>query len=160
MTIHSTELIPENAPFTASERALLNDFFVRAFALDRPVVMRSTPRQPKGPLEDGDDGAAPWHDPAMPLDERMQLAAARPLRRRMMAAMGQQDCGQCGYNCQDYSHAIFLKKEERLNLCVPGGKETTRTLKALHQELGQAPATAGTASKTPTPAVATVAPAA
>ena len=54
---------------------------------------------------DGDDGEAPWHDQAMPLAERMKLAEGRPLRRRMMAAMAQQDCGQCGYNCEDYSDA-------------------------------------------------------
>ena len=59
----------------------------------------------------------------------MKLADSRPLRRRMMAAMAQQDCGQCGYNCEDYSNALFEKKEERLNLCVPGGKETARMLK-------------------------------
>ena len=47
----------------------------------------------------------------------------------MMAAMGQQDCGQCGYNCEQYADALFDKKEERLNLCVPGGKETARMLK-------------------------------
>jgi sulfite reductase (NADPH) flavoprotein alpha-component len=93
----------------------------------------------------------------------MKLAEGRPLRRRMMAAMGQQDCGQCGYNCQDYSDAIVSKKEERLNLCVPGGKETTRMLKALHPELGDsspAPPTARTPGKTPAPAAATAAPAA
>ncbi len=28
-----------------------------------------------------------------------------------MAAMAQQDCGQCGYNCADYANAIFLKNE-------------------------------------------------
>ena len=95
----------------------------------------------------------------MPIDDRMKLAEGRPLRRRMMAAMGQQDCGQCGYSCQDYSDAIFLEKEKRLNLCVPGGKETTRMLKTLHQELGQAPADK-TRSETPTPAAATAAPAA
>jgi sulfite reductase (NADPH) flavoprotein alpha-component len=52
--------------------------------------------------------------------------------------MGQQDCGQCGYNCEDYSNAIVLKKEERLNLCVPGGKDTTRALKTLYKELDDA----------------------
>jgi sulfite reductase (NADPH) flavoprotein alpha-component len=57
----------------------------------------------------------------------------------MMAAMGQQDCGQCGYNCEDYSNVIFLKKEERLNLCVPGGKETARMLKTLYKELDDVP---------------------
>ena len=78
----------------------------------------------------------------MPLAERMKLAEGRPLPRRMMAAMGQQDCGQCGYDCKDYADALFSKKEERLNLCVPGGKETARMLKALHAEIGAAPAPA------------------
>src|SRR6202012_5354162 len=96
----------------------------------------------RGPHGDGDDGETPWHDPTMPLPERMQLADKRPLRRRMMAAMGQQDCGQCGYNCEDYANAIALKNEERLNLCIPGGKETTRMVKALYAELGTAPAVA------------------
>src|SRR5258708_34937160 len=72
--------------------------------------------------------------------ERMKLAEGRPLRRRMMAAMAQQDCGQCGYNCNDYSDAIAAKSEARLNLCVPGGKETARMLKALNEELEKAPA--------------------
>ena len=66
----------------------------------------------------------------------MKLAEGRPVRRRMMAAMAQQDCGQCGYSCEDYSNKIFLKEEERLNLCVPGGKETARMLKTLYEELG------------------------
>ncbi len=59
-----------------------------------------------------------------------------------MAAMAQQDCGQCGYNCNDYSDKIFDKSEERLNLCVPGGKETARMLKSLYEEIGNAPAAA------------------
>ena len=74
--------------------------------------------------------------------------------------MGQQDCGQCGYNCQDYSDATFSKKEERLNLCAPGGKETTRTPKAPHGELGMSqpvPAAKAPDQPTPTPAAATVA---
>ena len=73
----------------------------------------------------------------MPIAERMKLAEGRPLRRRMMAAMAQQDCGQCGYNCDDYADAIFEKAEERLNLCVPGGKETARMLKSLFEEIGE-----------------------
>ncbi len=84
---------------------------------------------------DGDDGEAPWHDQTMPIADRMKLAEGRPLRRRMMAAMAQQDCGQCGYNCHDYSEAIAGKAEARLNLCVPGGKETARMLKTLNEEL-------------------------
>src|SRR6185295_12367860 len=94
-----------------------------------------------GGAADDDDGA-PWHDQTMPLAERMKLAEGRPLPRKMMAAMGQQDCGQCGYDCKDYADALFTKKEARLNLCVPGGKETARMLKALHAEIGAAPAAA------------------
>ena len=162
-------LIPETAPFSAEQRVWLNGLFAGLLALEQGVTPLS-PEQvatllpgaldlgaPAPPAGDDDDGA-PWHDPAMPLPERMKLAEGRPLRRRIMAAMGQQDCGQCGYNCQDYSDAIFSQKEERLNLCVPGGKETARMLKALHQELGKPPAPA--TAKTPTPADATAAPAA
>ena len=71
----------------------------------------------------------------MPLADRVKLAEGQPLPRRLMAAMAQQDCGQCGYNCKDYSAAIFARTEERLNLCVPGGKETARMLKQLYAEL-------------------------
>src|SRR5438552_10563700 len=90
------------------------------------------------------------HDQTLALGERMKLAESRPLRRRMMAAMGQQDCGQCGYNCEDYSNAIFFKKEERLNLCVQGGKETARMLSTLLEDLdGAAPAAPTVVTPTP-----------
>jgi sulfite reductase (NADPH) flavoprotein alpha-component len=159
-------LIPESAPFTAEQRVWLSGLFAGLLSLEGGVTPLS-PEQVAAllpgasgvgapPIADAEDDGAPWHDPAMPLNDRMKLAEGRPLRRRMMAAMGQQDCGQCGYTCQDYSDALFLEKEKRLNLCVPGGKETTRMLKALHQELGQAPADK-TPSETPTPAAATAA---
>jgi sulfite reductase (NADPH) flavoprotein alpha-component len=54
----------------------------------------------------------------------MTLSAGKPLAPRLMSAMAQQDCGQCGYNCADDANAIFLKREERLTLCAPSGKET------------------------------------
>ena len=98
------------------------------------------------PARRADDGEAPWHDQTLPIAERMKLAEGRPLRRRMMAAMAQQDCGQCGYNCSDYSDAIAGKSEARLNLCVPGGKETARMLKSLYEELDKAPAAAPSAA--------------
>src|SRR5438874_12491558 len=66
----------------------------------------------------------------------MEMAKGRPLRRRMMAAMAQQDCGQCGYTCETYADEIVQQAEERLNLCVPGGKETARMLKKLIEEMG------------------------
>jgi sulfite reductase (NADPH) flavoprotein alpha-component len=161
-------LIPDTAPFSAEQRRWLNGLFAGLLSLE-PGVVPLSPEQAAallpGALDlgarpaDEDDDGAPWHDPAMPIAERMKLADGRPLRRRMMAAMGQQDCGQCGYNCQDYSDAIFLRKEERLNLCVPGGKDTARMLKALEQELGGPPATPAVL-ETPTPAAATAAAAA
>ena len=144
-------LIPETAPFTPEQRTWLNGFFAGLVSLDVPAITALSPEQnaalmpaapggPKGPLGDGDgdDGEAPWHDQTLPLAERMALASGRPLRRRMMAAMAQQDCGQCGYNCEDYSNALAGKAEERLNLCVPGGKETARMLKQLTEEVGAA----------------------
>jgi sulfite reductase (NADPH) flavoprotein alpha-component len=134
-------LLPETAPFTPEQRAWLDGFFVAALGLSDSGITTLPPQDGAalmagvGVAADEDDGA-PWHDQAMPLADRLKLAEGRPLRRRMMAAMGQQDCGQCGYNCQDYADAIFFKKEAKLNLCVPGGKETLRTLKALHGEMG------------------------
>src|SRR5581483_2934786 len=137
-------IIPDSAPFTPEQRLWLNGFF--AGLLDGDVSALSPqdaaalmPGVQIGKAGDGGDDGAPWHDQTLPLGERMKLAEGRPLRRRMMAAMGQQDCGQCGYNCEDYADAIFAKTEERLNLCVPGGKETARMLKALYAEIGTEP---------------------
>jgi sulfite reductase (NADPH) flavoprotein alpha-component len=141
------KLIPDNAPFTPEQRTWLDGFFAGFLDLGdatalppetNAALISGLMPEPKGPLSDGDDGEVPWHDPGMLLPDRMKLAEGRPLRRRMMAAMGQQDCGQCGYNCEDYSNAIVLKKEGRLNLCVPGGKDTTRALKTLYKELDDA----------------------
>jgi sulfite reductase (NADPH) flavoprotein alpha-component len=151
------EIIPPTAPFSEGQRSWLNGFLVGLLQLDG-----STPLAPAqngamlAPSGDGDDGEAPWHDQTMPIADRMKLADGRPLRRRMMAAMAQQDCGQCGYNCNDYSEAIAGKSEARLNLCVPGGKETARMLKALHEELEKAPASSvpATAPAAAAPAVA------
>ncbi len=136
-------VLPETAPFTPEQRAWLDGFFAAALGLTDSGVTALSPQDGAALMAgaaasaDEDDGA-PWHDQTMPINERMKLAEGRPLRRRMMAAMGQQDCGQCGYNCQDYADAITLNKETKLNLCVPGGKETLRTLKSLYGEIGSA----------------------
>ncbi len=137
--------LPESAPFTPEQRTWLNGLFAGLFGLQEGVTPLTGEEAakllpgliggaPTTPAET-DDGA-PWHDPAMPMPDRMKLAEGKPLPRRLMAAMAQQDCGQCGYNCKDYADALFVKKEERLNLCVPGGKETARMLKNLYAELG------------------------
>jgi sulfite reductase (NADPH) flavoprotein alpha-component len=151
-------LLPETAPFTPEQRAWLDGFFVAALGLGDSGITALPPQDSAalmagfGAAAEEDDGA-PWHDQAMPLADRLKLAEGRPLGRRMMAAMGQQDCGQCGYNCQDYADAISSKKEAKLNLCVPGGKETLRTLKVLYGEMGTpaAPALVPAAPEPPAP---------
>ena len=134
-------LVPESAPFTDEQRAWLSGFLAAAIvpeALGATALSNAesaallAPAMPP-PLASNDD--APWHDPSLAIEERMRMAAGRPLAPRLMAAMAQQDCGQCGYNCADYANAIFKRTEERLNLCVPGGKETARLLKTLAAEL-------------------------
>jgi sulfite reductase (NADPH) flavoprotein alpha-component len=150
------EIIPASAPFSEAQRSWLNGFFAGLLSTDGPAPLSAENGAAVLAAGDGDDGEAPWHDQTMPLPDRMKLAEGRPLRRRMMAAMAQQDCGQCGYNCNDYSEAIAGKAEARLNLCVPGGKETARMLKALHEELERAPSASQNSAAAPiaaTPAV-------
>jgi sulfite reductase (NADPH) flavoprotein alpha-component len=153
------DLIPETSPFSPEQRVWLNGFFagfvspeggaVTALSRDQNAAVMA------GAKGDGDDGEAPWHDQTLLLDQRMELARGRPLRRRMMAAMAQQDCGQCGYNCNDYAEKIAAREETRLNLCAPGGKETARMLKTLAEEFDKAPAApVASAAASPTPASA------
>jgi sulfite reductase (NADPH) flavoprotein alpha-component len=156
-------LLPESAPFTPEQRAWLDGFFVAALGLGDSGITPLSPQDAAAIMAGGvapaveEDDGAPWHDQTMPLGERMKLAEGKALRRRMMAAMGQQDCGQCGYNCQDYADALATKKEEKLNLCIPGGKETLRTLKTLYIEMDAAPASAkAEASATPATAAEAV----
>ncbi len=125
------QIVAPSAPFTDAQRAWLNRFFAEALLKDLSVSARTSP--PSAPVE---DDSTPWHDPAMPIEERMVLAAERPIRWKLMAAMAQQDCGQCGSSCAEYSRAIFEQAEPRLNLCAPGGKATARMLKSLVEEMG------------------------
>ena len=133
-------LVPETAPFTEEQRSWLNGFFAGLVSLDSAGSTPLTPEQNAALMRRACRQRAAgrwrrWRGALARPDhcrcaDRMKLAEGRPLRRRMMAAMAQQDCGQCGYSCEDYSNKIFLKEEERLNLCVPGGKETARMLKS------------------------------
>src|SRR5712672_4254364 len=145
-----SEIIPSSAPFSEAQRSWLNGFFAGLLSdAPTPLSAEQGAAVMQGAAGEGDDGEAPWHDQTMPIADRMKLAEGRPLRRRMMAAMAQQDCGQCGYNCNDYSDAIVSKAEPRLYLCVPGGKETARMLKALNEELEKAPAASPGAAAAP-----------
>src|SRR3954452_4313693 len=134
------EIIPSSAPFSEAQRSWLNGFFAGLLSDATLLSTEQGAAVMQGAAGDGDDGEAPWHDQTMPMAERMKLAEGRPLRRRFMAAMAQQDCGQCGYDCHNYSEALANKSEARLNLCVPGGKETARMLKSLYEEIDKVPA--------------------
>src|SRR5580692_5537584 len=150
------EIIPSSAPFSEAQRSWLNGFFAGLLS-DAPTPLSAEQGAAVMQGADADDGEAPWHYQTMPISDRMKLAEGRPLRRRMMAAMAQQDCGQCGYNCNDYSEAIAGKTEARLNLCVPGGKETARMLRALNEELEKAPAAPSGSTAAPVAAMPSVA---
>jgi sulfite reductase (NADPH) flavoprotein alpha-component len=151
------EVIPQTAPFSDAQRSWLNGFFAGLLTTDgaMPLSPAQGAAVSPGPATDADDDNAPWHDQTLPIAERMRLADGRALRHRMMAAMAQQDCGQCGYNCRDYSNAVANRSEARLNLCIPGGKETARMLKTLHEELDKAPVPATSPASVAAVAVST-----
>src|SRR5688500_16705359 len=103
-------VLPETAPFSPSQRAWLNGFFAGLLNLhggggNGAASSTATAVAPAtGPQEADDD--APWHDPALSMEERLKLAEGRPQPRRLMAAMAQLDCGACGYLCKTYAEAI------------------------------------------------------
>ena len=100
-------LIPESAPFTPEQRTWLNGLFAGLFGLPENVTPVSSADAakllagffggpagavaPQNDAAEADDGAAgdvaPWHDPAIPMPDRMKLADGKPLPRRLMAAM-------------------------------------------------------------------------
>ena len=155
---HTFDLIPENAPFSAEQRQWLSGFFAAALAPLVPAgnALPLPAAIPAAPSHAASNDDAPWHDPSMALADRMALAEGRPIAPRLMAAMAQQDCGQCGYNCADYANALSSKAETRLNLCVPGGKDTLRMLKALSPEIDASPATPAVIAAEPKEAPAAV----
>src|ERR1044071_3239852 len=111
-----SSIVPESAPFTGAQRVWLNGFFAGLLDGDAAALSQQDARALMSGVRLGDaadehDGA-PWHDQTMPRAERMKLAEDRPLAGKMMAAMGQQDCGQCGYDCKTYANALFSKQEE------------------------------------------------
>jgi sulfite reductase (NADPH) flavoprotein alpha-component len=75
-----------------------------------------------------------WHNSELSIEERLKLADGQPLDLRMMAAMAQLDCGQCGYLCRTYAKAIETGEETDLKKCSPGGKKTSRALVQLQSE--------------------------
>jgi sulfite reductase (NADPH) flavoprotein alpha-component len=145
------ELIPADAPFSPEQRVWLNGFFAGLLSVEAELAAADQNGAVSAHSAAGEDDGAPWHDAAMPIDERMQLADGKPLPRRLFAAMAQQDCGQCGYMCETYSKAIADGAEIKLNLCVPGGKQTSRMLKRLLEETPAGVRPSGSDTVAPTP---------
>ena len=129
-------VIPENAPFSAAQRSWLNGFLAGMYTGSGTGSALSSVMSQAAPVVEAED--FPWHDAALEMDERLALAEGKPLNRRLMAAMAQLDCGQCGYLCQTYGEALAAGTETSASLCVPGAKPTSKKLKAL---LAEAPAT-------------------
>lgn len=131
-------VIPDNAPFSPAQRAWLNGFFAGLLGgqggglAEAPAGMSvAAPPEPED---------TPWHDPALELPERMRLAEGQPLPQRLMAAMGQLDCGQCGFDCRSYAAKLADRSEAKTSLCVPGGRATRRMLDQLLAETMTSPA--------------------
>jgi sulfite reductase (NADPH) flavoprotein alpha-component len=122
--------LPENAPFTAAQRAWLDGYIAGWFSFESDTIGEPpVPNMSVSAAASEED--FPWHDPTLPLEERLTLAEGRRPERVLMAAMAQLDCGQCGYLCQSYAEAIARGEEKSLSRCVPGGKATSRKLKEL-----------------------------
>ena len=135
-------VIPESAPFSAAQRAWLNGFLAGLYGGGEAGMSVASPAAEA-------DEDFPWHDPALELDERLAMANGRPFERKLMSAMAQLDCGQCGYLCQTYAEALASGKESSASLCVPGAKPTSKALKSL---LADRPADATPAAESAAPA--------
>ena len=155
-------VIPDGAPFSSEQRSWLNGFFAGLLSLENEagaeLLKGALPGAAAKAVAGDEDDGAPWHDASMLIDERMRLAEGRPLARKLYAAMAQQDCGQCGYLCETYSKAIAEGSESKLNLCAPGGKDTSRMLKKLLEETPAPAATSAAVAAVPA-AVASAPPA-
>ncbi len=134
-------LIPASAPFNEEQRAWLNGFFAGWLGLaGEGATGVETARGADAPRSPEPEGSFPWHDPALPIGERLDLAKEKPLPRRLMAAMAQLNCGACGYLCKTYAEKIAAGEESSLTLCSPGGRDTSKALKAILKEgASQAP---------------------
>ncbi|MDB5412399.1 MAG: hypothetical protein JWR10_734 [Rubritepida sp.] len=131
-------IIPDSAPFSAEQRSWLNGFLAGLYG------GAETAATPAAPAED-----FPWHDPALELPERLSLAEGRSLPRKLMAAMAQLDCGQCGFLCKTYAEALAEGHETSTALCQPGGKTTRDAIKAMMADVKPAAAPAPAAPAKP-----------
>lgn len=164
------QIVPDSAPFSAEQRAWLNGFLAGVLGvLDQQsaqggsatalaaAASLSPPPLGAGLLESQpSDESYPWHDPALPLADRMKLSEGMPQEHRLMAAMAQLNCGSCGYLCKSYSAAIANGTERNLTLCSPGGSETSKALRLLVKESASQQKTSDNRQSTSTESVSKV----
>ena len=96
VTSMAIPVLPESAPFTPAQRSWLNGFFAGLFGLDRGAANGhaangsaraaqwrcTTVRRPAAPAPPPEaEEEFPWHDPALPMDERLKLAEGKPFER-------------------------------------------------------------------------------
>ena len=145
-------LIPETAPFSDEQRAWLNGFVAGLLGAERALAGAAAAPDAIAIVPAAAE-SLPWHDPTLALEARMELAAGRPLDLKLMAAMGQLDCGQCGYECRSYAAAIAAGSDPDLGKCVPGGRATAKKLKELIAQAGgmRPPGAASDAAAVPRP---------
>jgi NADH-quinone oxidoreductase subunit C len=74
---------------------------------------------------------APWHNPDLPLNDRMKMAEKGTLKDKLFAAMAQTDCTACGWDCEGYAAALASGESKDATLCVPGEAETETMLMQL-----------------------------
>ncbi len=130
----TVSMIPTTAPFDESQHAWLNGFFAGLMSLQAGDATGAS--SAGATVIEPEEEDFPWHDETLPMEDRLALAEGKPLKRRLMAAMAQLDCGTCGYLCQTYSEAIASGAESNLKLCEPGGRATAKTLKQLIADAG------------------------
>ncbi|MEO8177747.1 MAG: (Fe-S)-binding protein [Deltaproteobacteria bacterium] len=128
-------LVPENAPFDEEQRAWLNGFLAGVLGL-----AASEPRSGASPVASGAAARARAEEASSPAAAdnpgASNLGARDPAakagqERRLLSALAQLDCGQCGYSCQGYAQALATGSEQDTTLCVPGGTATRETLDSL-----------------------------
>lgn len=155
------ELVPENAPFDEEQRAWLNGFLAGLLGLAngesrggadpaaRAAAGGALPPSPSSSSQVASAASAgfsagaalvdpPWRNPALSLEQRLELSEGEELELRLASALPQLDCGQCGKSCQGYAKSIARGTERDLTRCPPGGRAVARQLELLLAEPARA----------------------
>ncbi|HEX6177623.1 MAG TPA: (Fe-S)-binding protein, partial [Thermoanaerobaculia bacterium] len=107
--------------------------------LEPEIQEAAAPEVVPGSTTDGASPAVPFHNEALTLPERMQMAEEMggKFETKLFAAMAQTDCGACGWDCEGYANAIATGETKDISLCTPGEAETLDELKKLMEQAGR-----------------------